>query len=440
MTNSSSLQNTINGKGAAGKPKTIMEKVIEKSELVSNKDDERKTSIPTVVGEDSPGKRAKDKVGTTTIDPNEYKSPAKKIKTEKSISLDTASEIQGDKWPSWKIVRIGMRGSEGREAAGGEKSVPRKTRRVGVKLVIDENGGGLASLSKAEVKKSKKKSTPQCKPVTISKTKSDAKSVTDDDDSHAKEREIQEETKERSAAPSDGQASTVNWMKSMSLKVFNKLSFGFFASVSDAPIYKDFAVTHHAQFDPNDLPSKELCEEQDFNEYRLSGGAERDKNQPKESRAISLAVINTYDKLESLMSSIPGEKVYYGDLGENFLIDGPMSLADTVMKDTKNKQMVTNQLRVGMKLNLGTNGAMIEIRVVNNPCTRLGNVPWSERAKKFAGGMYVHPTKKKYGWWWSPKLPLYDETHPGGRGLLCRVLKEGEVYENDAVTVAQSDE
>jgi MOSC domain-containing protein YiiM len=230
----------------------------------------------------------------------------------------------------------------------------------------------------------------------------------------------------------------------------------------------------------------------DYNHYRLSGGAERDKDQHPTTRAVSLAAMSVYDEIESFLASTEKDNdstapIVYGDLGENFLIAGIPSLADTTSGGSN-----PAQLRVGMRLRFGgaailsapcptcgavakktdaapsdnlddnatseekpmttegaeestsitspataVDAAIIEICHINNPCSRLENVPWSQRALTAVGGSMWghHPTLKKYGWWWSPRMPLNDLVHPGGRGVLCRVVQGGIVREGDAVTL-----
>lgn len=205
----------------------------------------------------------------------------------------------------------------------------------------------------------------------------------------------------------------------------------------------------------------------DYNHYRLSGGAMENKNQHPTTRAVSLVTMAVYDELESVLhvasqqqGSSSGDptnetppRVAYGDIGENFTLAGLASYSS-----------VESSLVVGMRLVLGSrakacpgcggqrpddnateehdkdddddDAPMIEICHVNNPCYRLNHVPWAARALKAVGGsMWCHPTQKKYGWWWSPQLPLNDVLHPGGRGYLCRVVKGGVVREGSAVTL-----
>jgi MOSC domain-containing protein YiiM len=201
----------------------------------------------------------------------------------------------------------------------------------------------------------------------------------------------------------------------------------------------------------------------DYNHYRLSGGAQADKQQHPTTRAVSLVTMAVYDELESVLaahdaSGDESPRVAYGDIGENFTLCGMASLSSE------------HSLRVGMRLCLGRSRGdcpscggqvqprtedaqevddedddeqgpppVIEICHVNNPCYRLHNVPWSARALRAVGGsMWCHPTLKKYGWWWSPHLPLNDVLHPGGRGYLCRVVKGGMVQDGSVVTLVPS--
>ena len=76
-------------------------------------------------------------------------------------------------------------------------------------------------------------------------------------------------------------------------------------------------------------------------------------------------------------------------------------------------------LCVGTQLRVGT--AVLELTEANNPCYRLGFLPWAKHAKARFGEK----------WWEHPDLPLRKEHHPGGRGWLCKVVVEGTVRPGD---------
>ena len=154
------------------------------------------------------------------------------------------------------------------------------------------------------------------------------------------------------------------------------------------------------------LPDRQLS---DYNHYRSQGDSSRGFAPCTNDRAVMLVCDGVYSALRQALPSAAAERVMDGDLGENLLLAGP---AYEEGRD----------LHVGTRLRIGAT-ATLELTEANNPCYRLGFLPWAEQALATFGEK----------WWEHPDLPLSKEAHPGGRGWLCKVLVEGVVRPGDAV-------
>jgi len=144
----------------------------------------------------------------------------------------------------------------------------------------------------------------------------------------------------------------------------------------------------------------------DHNEYRTQGHQGNFEPGTRD-RAVSIVTASVYDELRAIL---PGAKIAFGDLGENFLVEGPSH--DGL------------DLVVGTRLRIGAN-VELELTEANKPCFRLKYLRWGSIAEKKFGEQ----------WWKNTDLPLAGKQCTGGRGWLAKVIVEGDVFPGDAVNV-----
>jgi len=166
----------------------------------------------------------------------------------------------------------------------------------------------------------------------------------------------------------------------------------------------------------------------DYNHYRMQGHSGRFEAGTGD-RAVFIATVAAYEMLQkSLDAKETGSKscrIQKGDLGENILIYGPAATSDR-----------KGGLFVGAKLKLGS--ALLEITEANNPCYRFNTQSWAAQAKQAWGKTAPEANVEK--WFKSPDCPLNHEIHPGVRGWLAKVLKEGETKLEDQVELVVEEE
>lgn len=147
-------------------------------------------------------------------------------------------------------------------------------------------------------------------------------------------------------------------------------------------------------------------EVRDYNDYRTKG--HRGRFEPcTPDRAVSLMAITVYEELQQ---KLPRAQILHGDLGENFLIEGPTHTGA--------------ELCVGMALQIGDE-VVVELTEANKPCYRLGYVKWAPEAQRVFGDT----------WWNNKELPLMGNQLTGGRGWLAKVIVEGTVAPGATVRV-----
>lgn len=146
--------------------------------------------------------------------------------------------------------------------------------------------------------------------------------------------------------------------------------------------------------------------EADYNHFRQTGS--KMFKPGTTDRAVSLSTVSAYDELRRFL---PDANVQDGDLGENFILDGPHFSAGT------------GGLSVGTVLRIGE--VEIELMEANKPCYRLSRVPWAAHAAASWVGEK---------WWNHRDCPM---SQAGGRGWLAKVLVEGRVHKGDQCTVVQ---
>ena len=156
----------------------------------------------------------------------------------------------------------------------------------------------------------------------------------------------------------------------------------------------------------------------DFNNYRTQGHTGRFEAGSLD-RAVSVATVAAYDALREALGPEQGRLVKDGDLGENITLDGPSA--------TSSKKKTGDGLFVGQKLKIGA--ATIQITEANNPCYRCNTLPWAAAGKALWGATAPEGNAEK--WFKSPKCLLFNETFPGIRGYLAKVLVEGKVAVGD---------